>query len=159
MEAARIMSIFFSFLRPQSRPAAKPQEPEQDWLDIRLEDFKPGDPPRRFRTEFATVYQDYSGATVTTKTGAVYRMERGGALHMEMPAVQRLEIADIKQVLSHQVNRVFETTSHVIHFVGGGVFSCVYDQHGKMIEMDSQGLRQSSSPDGVVTVYGSHKPV
>ncbi len=153
------MGIFFSFLRPRPRAVEKPQEPEQDWLNIRLEDFKPGDPPRRFRTEFATVYQDYSGATVTTNAGAVYRMERGGALHMEVPAVQRMEIADVKQVLSHQINRVYETTSHVIHFVGGGVFSCVYDSQGKMVEMDSRGLRQSSSPDGVITVYGSHKRV
>ncbi|MFM9437702.1 hypothetical protein ACFDR9_004792 [Janthinobacterium sp. CG_23.3] len=71
--------------------------------------------------------------------------------------VQRMEIADLAQVLSHQINRVYETTSHVIHFVGGGVFSCVYDDHGKMVEMDSRGLRQSSSPDGVITVYGSGK--
>jgi hypothetical protein len=151
------MSKLFSFLRPQSRPVDKPQEPEQDLFKIRLEDFKPGDPPRRYRTEYATIYQDYSGATVTTKEGAVYRIERGGALHAQLPLVRRMEIADLTQVLSHQVNRVFETTSHVIHFVGGGMFSCVYDDHGKMIEMDGHGLHQSTTPDGVITVHGSYK--
>ncbi len=152
------MGIFFSFLRPRPRAVEKPQEPEQDRFDIRLEDFKPGDPPRRFRTKSATIYQDYSGATVTTREGAVYRLERGGALHAQLPVVQRMEIADIKQVLSHQINRVYETTSHVIRFVGGGVFSCVYDDSGKMIEMDGHRLHQSTTPDGVITIYGSYKP-
>lgn len=151
------MLKLFSFLRPRSRPTEKGSDSEAPYLDINMDDFQPSDPPRRYRTKSATVVQDYSGTTVTTDEGAIYRLDRDGRAHVQLPTIRRMEIADLTQVLSHQVNRVHETTSHVIHFIGGGVFSCVYDDHGEMIEIDCRGLHQASSLDGVVTVYGSHK--
>ncbi len=148
------LSFHFSgLLSAEKRPA---QDPVPPLLDVK--DFAPDDPPRTWVTNIGTIHQDYSGITLTTQEGVVHHIKREGGIDVELPVVERMEIADLTQVESHLVNRVHETTSHVIHFIGGGIFTCVYDARGTMIEISMCRLRKSISPDGVITILGTAYP-
>ena len=144
---------FTGLLSAGKRPA---QDPVPPLLDVK--DFEPDDQPRTWVTSLGTIHQDYSGITLTTQEGATHHIEREGGIKIELPVVERMEIADLTQVESHQVNRVHETTSHVIHFIGGGIFTCVYNASGTMIEISARRLRKSISPDGVITILGTAYP-
>ena len=141
---------FTGLLSVVKRPV---QDPVPPLLDVK--DFGPDDTPRTWVTNLGTIHQDYSGITLTTQEGAVHHINREGGVNIELPVVARMEITDLTQVESHQVNRVHETTSHVIHFIGGGLFTCVYNASGTMIEVSARRLRKSISPDGVITILGT----
>lgn len=144
---------FSGLLSSEKQPA---EDPSTLLLDVKA--FGPDDTPRTWVTNHGTVCQDYSGITLTTREGAVHHAKRDGGIDVELPVVERMEIADLTLVESHHVNRVHETTSHVIHFVGGGIFTCVYDARGTMIEISARHLRKSISPDGVITIFGTAYP-
>ncbi|MES2742976.1 MAG: hypothetical protein V4754_18795 [Pseudomonadota bacterium] len=124
-------------------------------LEVHMKDFIKGSPPRTYKTKLGTVIQDDSGFRLTMLNGGKIHLGSDGGIDVDMPIVKRMEIADITQVLSHQINRYHDTVSHVIRFIGGGTFSCVYDSCGKMVEMSSRQLRQKISSDGVLTVLGT----
>lgn len=144
---------FAGLLSVGKRPA---QDPVPLLLDVK--DFGPDDTPRTWVTNLGTIHQDYSGITLTTQEGAVHSIKREGGIDIALPVVARMEIADLAQVENHQINRVYETTSHVIHFIGGGIFTCVYNASGTMIELSAHRLRKSISPDGVITILGTAFP-
>lgn len=112
---------------------------------------------RVVKLPMGTLYQEGHHVRFVSHDGAVHRLDgRTGEMSSNIPVLRRMEIADLAQVLSHQINRLHQTTSHVIHFVGGGVFTCVYDDVGGLVEMEGRGTRQSTSADGVVTLFGSY---
>ncbi len=148
------LSFKFSGLLSPGKPGA--QDPAPLLLDMK--DFGPDDAPRTWVTKHGTIHQDYSGITLTTPEGAVHHLKREGGVDIEIPLVERMEIADLTQVKSHEINRVHEMISHVIHFVGGGIFTCMYDARGTMIEISAHRLRKSISPEGIITIFGTSSP-
>ena len=83
---------------------------------------QPGDaqstPANSTSTEI-THYDDGSG-TMRTPNNTVIERDANGNFNIHFPSLKRVEIADLTTIVSHQINRVLNSTSHVIHFVGGG---------------------------------------
>jgi len=100
---------------------------------------QPGDaqsaPANAASTE-VTHYVDGSGA-MRTPNNTVIERDVSGNFNIYFPSLKRVEIADITAIVSHQINRVLNSTSHVIHFVGGGFFTMAYDQHGNLLSSQS----------------------
>ncbi len=105
-----------------------------------------------------TLHQDGQTVTMISSNGARHEIDANGNITGHIPVLRRMEIADLTQVVGHSINRVHQTTSHVIHFVGGGVFTVVYDHQGGPVEMTGRNVRKSTSVDGVVTLYGTYAP-
>lgn len=61
-------------------------------------------------------------------------------------------IADIGDVLRHDVVRIARSTSHTVRFVGGGVLRYAYNDRGELIELSTQHLRVLARGDGRVVV-------
>ena len=70
-----------------------------------------------------------------------------------LPVIRRIQIENIAQLESHQIIRVHQTTSHVIRFVGGGLFTCIHDEAGTMVEAGMECLSATISSDGVLTLH------
>ena len=78
----------------------------------------PVDIPGGVRTDFPD-----GGHLIEGPIGEKYPVSESGAIGGTVPMIRRVEIEDLSRVLRHEIAQVFETTSHTLHFAGGGVFS------------------------------------
>lgn len=85
----------------------------------------------------------------------VVEREANGCWRMQMPVIKRVEISDITAVRSHQINHLMSSTSHVIHFFGGGIFTIAYDDDGNFMSSESQHIVLSFTDDGVIRLERS----
>lgn len=129
---------------------------DDNFLRIDLDKASP-DTERTFRLPNAIVHQRGKVATAITDDGVQHRLDGAtGELTTTIPVLRRIEIASLVQVESHMINRVHQTTSHVVRFVGGGTFTVVYDDMGGPVEMESFNLDKTSDANGVITLIGTH---
>lgn len=77
-----------------------------------------------------------------------------GGLAVSTEAVQAVTVADVAEVQSHDVFRIIGSTSHVVHFVGGGELPYAHNDRGQVIALAATGVRSEASPKGVVTRTG-----
>jgi len=79
--------------------------------------------------------------TIQTRPGQTIERDDEGNLLVTMPTIRRVGIADLTQVQSHRVNRIAGSTSHVVHFVGGGLLRFAYSEQGELIELSGRHVR------------------
>lgn len=60
-------------------------------------------------------------------------------------------VENMAQVSEHRIARGEDCTSHVIRFVGGGELRYSCDRWGKVVELQSSGLRASLSAERVMS--------
>ena len=90
----------------------------------------------------------------------------GGAVHLDahgniladLPRIRSVGIADLANVLSHRIVRIVGSTSHHVHFVGGGELRYVYNSRGELIELEAYNMKGSISPDLCVTFSATARP-
>jgi hypothetical protein len=73
----------------------------------------------------------------TTRTHRVFHTDAQGNITLQMGAIASVGIADLAQVQSHQINHVAGSTSHVVHFAGGGRLCYAYNGRGQIIEVSA----------------------
>jgi len=99
---------------------------------------------------------DEHGATVHGHDGSATFLRLDGGIERTKPDYERVEIDDLRLVQSYQINRVFQTTLHSIEFVGGGIFSFLFDANGKVLETVERGVKTMyRQRDKTLRVYGS----
>lgn len=88
--------------------------------------------------------------------GTEHWVHGNGDEEVRLPRLARVEIADLGQVVNHRINHVHQTTSHVIDFVGGGVLTVLYDDHGCVCELTTHCLStKASTAPCVITILNS----
>lgn len=58
-------------------------------------------------------------------------------------------------MLSHRVAHVHDTTSHPLHFIGGGVLSYLHWRNGTGMSTKANNVLFRTLPDGVIVVSGT----
>jgi hypothetical protein len=61
-----------------------------------------------------------------------------------LSTISSIGIKRLEQVVSHQINHILDTVSHVVHFSNGGVLCFAYNKAGKLLELKVENL------DGIV---------
>lgn len=89
--------------------------------------------------------------------GAKYLVSESGEVNGTLPVIQRVQIDDLAQVQQHAIAVVYDTTSHTLHFCGGGVFSFLHKRDGSGMSIQSHNIRMRTLPDGVLVVCGTHQ--
>jgi hypothetical protein len=69
--------------------------------------------------------------------------------------IRRVQIEDLSRVLRHEITQTFETTSHTLHFAGGGVFSYLHRRNGSGMSIESRNILFGTLADGVIVVCGT----
>ena len=83
-------------------------------------------------------------------------LDAQGNEQVHLPRMARVIIADLSMVMGHRINRVHQTTSHVINFAGGGVLSVLYDDQDHIGELTALSLATHTTHDpAVLTVLHS----
>jgi hypothetical protein len=60
--------------------------------------------------------------------------EEGGKTYC-LSYISSIGIKHLEQVASHQINHVMDTTSHVVHFLNGGVVCFAYSHKGEILQI------------------------
>jgi hypothetical protein len=87
--------------------------------------------------------------------GDRYLVSESGDISATMPEIRQVQIDDIAQVLRHEITRVHRTTSHTLHFVGGGVFSYLHHRDGSGMSIEANCIAFRTLPGAVIDVRGT----
>ena len=79
--------------------------------------------------------------TIHSRPGQTVERNDDGSLLVTMPTIRSVGIADLTQVQSHHVTRIAGSTSHVVHFAGGGLLRFAYSDQGQLIELSARHVR------------------
>ncbi|WP_233874870.1 hypothetical protein [Paraburkholderia adhaesiva] len=87
--------------------------------------------------------------------GDKFLVSESGSINGNLPFIRRVQIEDLSRVLSHHVAHVHDTTSHTLHFVGGGVLSYLHLRNGSGMTLKGNNILFRTLPDGVIVVSGT----
>lgn len=87
--------------------------------------------------------------------GDKYLVTETGDVSATIPEIRCVKIDDLSLVLLHQIAHVHETTSHTLHFVGGGVFSYLHHRDGRGMSIQANCVLFRTLPGGVIVVCGT----
>jgi hypothetical protein len=88
--------------------------------------------------------------------GDKYIVSEDGTINGTTPEIRQVQIGDLAQVLRHEVVTTPDTTSHTLHFIGGGVFSFLHHRDGRGMSFEANRITLRTLPNGVFVVCGSH---
>ena len=127
-------------------------------------EVKPGEPSRVYETSRGYTVSHARGLTLHEFDGSVTHLHLDGLIETTKPRLRRIDICDLREVASHRIHRMLDadaptSTSHVIHFVGGGFFSFLMDMSGTIVETMERGVVTSIDRSiGVLRLHGSRRP-
>ncbi|WP_199544943.1 hypothetical protein [Paraburkholderia kururiensis] len=84
--------------------------------------------------------------------GDKYLVSEAGDITATVPEIRRVQIDDLSLVLRHEIAHVHETTSHTLHFAGGGVFSYLHHRNGRGMSIQANRVLFRTLPGGVIIV-------
>ncbi|MDY7804528.1 hypothetical protein [Burkholderia stagnalis] len=84
--------------------------------------------------------------------GDRYLVSESGEINATVPEIRRVQVDDLSLVLRHEIAHVHETTSHTLHFVGGGVFSYLHHRDGRGMSIHANHIVFRTQPGGVIAV-------
>ena len=133
--------------------AARAQDPCRtpgDALEIDLDAL-----PRRQHIHLSplgVLVVDQEGARLLSTDGVEAQLGRDGQLTLRLPGSTRIRADRAGLLLRHSIVRVNQTTSHVLHFQGGGVFAFMVDDQQTMMEVHAKNIRLVTAQPGVLEV-------
>ncbi|MFL9999177.1 hypothetical protein PQR34_48195 [Paraburkholderia sediminicola] len=89
--------------------------------------------------------------------GDKFLVSESGSINGNVPFIRRVQIEDLSRVLSHHIAHVHDTTSHTLHFVGGGVLSYLHLRNGSGMSIKGNNILFRTLPDGVILVCGTYR--
>ena len=144
-----------AYLSKESDLPIVASDPDDDGV-IRAGDVKPGEAPRVYLTRYGVVVNDEHGVTMHRNDGSVSTLGVDGSNEIRNPVVKRIEIDDALLIKDYRIAGAFGGQSHVIEFVGGGVFAYLRDSQGKVVEISlSNGAFYRSDWEGNMRVFAS----
>ncbi|RQR52924.1 hypothetical protein DIE19_27420 [Burkholderia sp. Bp9126] len=87
--------------------------------------------------------------------GDKYLVSESGDISATVPEIRQVRIDDLAQVLRHEITHVHRTTSHTLHFVGGGVFSYLHHRDGSGMSIHANRIAFRTLPGAVIAVIGT----
>jgi hypothetical protein len=108
------------------------------------------DSPGAKRTDFPD-----GSYLLETQSGEKYLVSESGDVNAHFPEIKKVGVADLAQVVRHEVVTVHDTTSHTLHLVGGGVFSYLHHRDGKGMSFQSKRILWRSPDAGVLVIDGT----
>jgi hypothetical protein len=84
--------------------------------------------------EASPVYDDGNGTRISVSSD-------GNHVELSLPAITSVGLLGLQEVASHTINRVFGSTSHVVHFVNGGYARLSHTDGGELLEFDGFHVR------------------
>ncbi|WP_423759718.1 hypothetical protein [Burkholderia sp. NLJ2] len=82
-------------------------------------------------------------------------VSESGNMSGNVPAIRRVQIDDLSQVVRHEVVQVHDTISHTVHLVGNGVFGYLHLRNGHGLSIEGRNVAFRICHDGVILVLGS----
>jgi hypothetical protein len=93
--------------------------------------------------------------SVVGPSGDHYQVSALGNIEGDVPSILRVRIEDLALVIRHDIVPLYQTVSHTLHFVGGGVFSYLHWHRGTGITVRSRNVMCCKTADGILIVYGT----
>ncbi|ANB71645.1 hypothetical protein [Paraburkholderia phytofirmans] len=113
--------------------------------------LKPHETPRvHVMPDGTEARQDENGITIRQTDGSEFTVDKDGRPRGRICTVSSITIADIAYVTAHQINKVYETVSHVVRFRNGGMLCYSLDASGRLLDCEFDGLHVSAKNGHVV---------
>jgi hypothetical protein len=93
--------------------------------------------------------------TVVGSSGERYRVSASGDIDGDFPGFSRVQVQDVALIVRHDVTSIFQTVSHTLHFVGGGLLSYSCWSHATGISIQTKNITCCKTDEGVFIVSGT----
>lgn len=158
--------VLHRVLLERARDARTPIQPivrygipgNETTIDVDKNPVAPGEPPVVTISGLGVLVQNEAGITIHMYDGSRYQKRLDGSVETRAAHVERIGVYDITQVTSHQITRVFDMTSHVMTFIGGGTYSFMMDSNGRVVEQHSHRMCLRTDRHDVTTLFGRAFP-
>lgn len=94
----------------------------------------------------------------TVKIGQIQATADGRDGYLELPVLRSVNLSNLHEIESHQINRLLDTTSHVIRFTNGGHVCLSYNNSGQVMDFYGEAITAKADQEGNVTV-GMYRPL
>lgn len=82
-------------------------------------------------------------------------VSESGNMSVNVPAIRRVQIDDLSQLIRHETMQRHDTFSHTVHFVGNGALGYLHLRDGSGLSIEGRSLEFRICQDGVILVLGS----
>jgi len=86
-------------------------------------------------------------------SGTSVILKPDGSVEYETGKIKTVGIRNITEVLEHRINTIFDSRSHMVRFVNGGVLKYAYNGSGELIELSASNVAVVISEDGEFSFY------
>jgi hypothetical protein len=76
----------------------------------------------------------------TTASGTTARQIDQDHVHIDFKSIKSVGVANIIDVVTHHINTVMNSRSHLIKFCNGGEVAFAYNSKGELIELSAKGM-------------------
>jgi hypothetical protein len=123
----------------RSRSPSRATGPYGTFIDI----------PGGKRTEFPDGSQLIEGPN-----GQKHLLSEDGSINSTVPLIRQVQVGDLAQVTRHEIFNTPDTTSHTLHFIGGGVFSYLHYRNGDGVSFRGNHVMLHEPSEGVFVISG-----
>jgi hypothetical protein len=103
------------------------------------------------------MYMLKDGRQATAPWDAAFSIQ-GRQMVANVPAVRRVGVADIGEIIAHHTLRVADFTSHSLTFRNGGQVHYACKDRGELISLRGTDVQFEVDSEGVVLVHASPQP-
>jgi len=82
-----------------------------------------------------------------------FSVDKDGTVIANLETVRSVGILEMSQVKNWQIVNAVGSTSHVVHFIGGGVLFYAYNDRDEIIELSAKGLNAHFGPENQVLFW------
>ena len=97
-------------------------------------------------------------SVVHVESGGVFERSAQGDIRARLPQIRSVGVADLADVLSHEIVCIVGSVSHHVRFVRGGDLRFAFNSRGELIELHSSNLAVSVSPDQRLIFSAGRRP-
>lgn len=89
---------------------------------------------------------------INTSSGAAIHVDKDGNVKVNIALITAVALKNVVDVVSHDINEIASSRSHVVRFNNGGVLQFAYSNSGKLIDFSTTNLEFTIAKDNSVHV-------
>ena len=89
---------------------------------------------------------------ISTSFGAAVHVAHDGKVELDLQLIKTVGLRNLVDVVSHEINSIASSISHVVKFANGGLLQFAYNSGGSLIDFSASKLVVTLSKDNSLLV-------
>ena len=95
---------------------------------------------------------------ISTKNGHTFRLNPDGSFDGDIPNMPRISVDDIAELEAYKIEKKDGFTTHKLQLEGGGAATIVFDDSGKITDLQTHNAGTKIGEDGAIKICKNKEP-